>query len=445
MISHPHAPRCLPARERELARTGGLLTAAGEGRGGTLMAAGEPGIGKTALLRRTADDAGDVRVPRTTGLEFESAFDYAALHTLCAPLLPGLEQLPLPRRDTLRTVFGLAQGEAPNRFLVGPAVRGRLSDAAQERPLLCVVDNAQWLDRTSAQALTFVAHRVDRERIALVLAVREPDSVPEFADPPRLSLTGLPHETARTPLVSEFRAPWTNGYENASWRRHGATRWRCRNCRGWRDPAVRRAVSGFPTRCRCRAASRRVSNDGWGRCRRPPASCCWSWPSRRPGTRRRHGRQPTAWAPTVTPWPPQRLPASPPWTELCASVTPWSVPWSTGWRPPAERRRVHEVLSQVMEAGTDEDRRVWHRAQPVVRPDEEVAGDLERPASRAAARGGAATATAFPERAAELAPELAPEGETRARRALNAARAAYAAGDYDTAEHLAGRNGKGSA
>jgi len=207
MIIHPHGPQGLLARERELARISDLLTAAGAGRGGTLVVAGEPGIGKTALLRQSTEDAGDVRVLRTTGLELEAAFGYAALHTLCASLLSGLEHLPVPQRDALRVVFGLAQGEAPNRFLVGLAVLGLLSEAAQERPLLCVVDDAQWLDRASAQALAFVAHRVDRERIALVLAVREPDSVPELADLPRLPLTGLPHEAARTLLVSEFRAP----------------------------------------------------------------------------------------------------------------------------------------------------------------------------------------------------------------------------------------------
>ncbi|MFJ4648252.1 AAA family ATPase [Streptomyces bobili] len=433
MISHPHSPQGLVARERELVRIGDLLTEAGAGRGGTLVVAGEPGIGKTALLRQSADDAGDVRVLRAIGLEFETAFGYAALHTLCAPLLAGLEHLPAPQRDALRVVFGLAQGEAPNRFLVGLAVLGLLSEAAQERPLLCVVDDAQWLDRASAQALAFVAHRLDRERIALVLAVREPDSVPELADLPRLPLTGLPHEAARTLLVSEFRAPLDDQVRERILAEAQGNPLALLELPRTVGPS--RAAGGFGLP-QAMPLSRRIEESFERRLRPlPPSTSTLLLVMAIEAT----GDSARVWAAA------DRLGAD---GDALAAAEAAGLATTDGalrfrhplvgsvvyrLASPAERRRVHAVLAQVTQTGADEDRRVWHRAQSVVRPDEEVAGELERLASRAGARGGAAAAAAFLERAAALTPDAG----TRAWRALSAARAAYAAGDYDTAERLA--------
>ena len=143
---------------------------------------GDPGVGKTALLEYAVEAGQDFRVARAVGVEGEMELAYAALQQLCSPSLAHLERLPDPQRDALAVAFGLSTGQAPDTFLVGLAVLGLLSEVAEERPLLCVVDDAQWLDRASARALAFVARRLLAERIALVVAARElPDA-----------LTGLP-------------------------------------------------------------------------------------------------------------------------------------------------------------------------------------------------------------------------------------------------------------
>jgi hypothetical protein len=172
----------LVARQRERDVLERLLGAAREGRGGILTMYGEPGVGKTALLEHAAGAGSDFGVARAVGVEGEMELPYAALQQLCSPSLAHLERLPDPQRAALAVAFGLSTGQAPNAFLVGLAVLGLLSEAAEDRPLLCVVDDAQWLDRSSARALACVARRLLAEKIALVVAARElPDG-----------LTGLP-------------------------------------------------------------------------------------------------------------------------------------------------------------------------------------------------------------------------------------------------------------
>ena len=146
-----------------------LLEAAREGHGGVLVVYGEPGVGKTALLEYAVEAGQDFRVVRTAGVEGEMELDYAALQQLCSPLLELSDRLPDPQRDALGVAFGLSAGQAPSPFLVGLAVLGLLSEAAEQQPLLCVVDDAQWLDDASARALAFVARRLLAERIALAL------------------------------------------------------------------------------------------------------------------------------------------------------------------------------------------------------------------------------------------------------------------------------------
>ena len=138
-----------------------------EGRSGVLVVRGEAGIGKTALLDYLADVAGDCRVVRTAGVESEMELAYAGLHQLCGGLMGGLELLPAPQREALEVAFGLRGGEAPDRFMVGVAVLGLLSDAADERPQVCLVDDAQWLDQASAQALAFAGRRLVSRRSLL--------------------------------------------------------------------------------------------------------------------------------------------------------------------------------------------------------------------------------------------------------------------------------------
>ena len=137
----------------------------GLGAAAALVLAGEAGVGKTALLEYAIASASDLRVLRAVGVESEMELAFAALHQLCAPLLDRLERLPVPQRDALQTTFGLRAGPVPDRFFVGLAVLGLLSEVAEERPLLCVVDDAQWLDRASAQALAFVARRLLAESV----------------------------------------------------------------------------------------------------------------------------------------------------------------------------------------------------------------------------------------------------------------------------------------
>ena len=151
-----------------------LLDEARAGRSGALVLCGEPGIGKTALLDYAIESGVDFRVVRTVGVESEMELAFAALQQLCAPLLDLLERIPSPQRDAIGTALGLKTGTAPDRFLVGLAVLNLLSETAAERPLLCVVDDAQWLDRASGQTLAFVARRLLAESVVLVLAAREP-------------------------------------------------------------------------------------------------------------------------------------------------------------------------------------------------------------------------------------------------------------------------------
>jgi predicted ATPase len=166
--------RQLLGRERERAALDRLLEAATSGHGGVLVVRGEPGVGKTALLEYAIDAGQEFRFARTFGVESEMELPYAAAQQLCFPLLDLSEHLPEPQRDALGIAFGLRAGPTPNPFLVGLAILGLLSEAAEERPLLCVVDDAQWLDRASAQVLAFVARRLLAEKIALVFATREP-------------------------------------------------------------------------------------------------------------------------------------------------------------------------------------------------------------------------------------------------------------------------------
>src|SRR6266851_5730994 len=192
-------------RLTERAALGQLLEAARGGRSGALVVHGEAGVGKTALLEDAIASAAGLRVARVAGVESEMELAFAALQQLCAPMLDKLEDLPDPQRDALGVAFGLKTGAAPDRFLVGLAALSLLSAAAEQQPLLCVVDDAQWLDRASAQALAFVARRLLAEPVALVFATREPGE--EFRGLPELPVGGLREGDARELLGSVIRGP----------------------------------------------------------------------------------------------------------------------------------------------------------------------------------------------------------------------------------------------
>ena len=192
-------------RLTERAALGGLLEAARGGRSAALVVHGEAGVGKTALLEDAIASAAGMRIARVAGIESEMELAYAALQQLCAPMRGGLDRLPNPQRQALGVVFGLRAGEPPDRFLVGLAVLSLLADAAQKQPLLCVIDDAQWLDRASAQALGVVARRLLGEPVALVVAVREPSV--EFRGLPELLVGGLDEADARDLLGTVISQP----------------------------------------------------------------------------------------------------------------------------------------------------------------------------------------------------------------------------------------------
>ncbi len=194
----------LLGRRSECAALDALIRAASAGRSGALVVRGDPGVGKTALLKDAIERASELRVVRAVGVESEMELAFAGLHQLCVPLLGRLERLPGPQRDALAGTFGLSEGAVPDRFLVGLALLTLLSEVAVERPLLCVVDDAQWLDHASAQALGFVARRLQAESVVMLFGARQPGE--DLRGLPELPVEGLREADARELLASVI--PW---------------------------------------------------------------------------------------------------------------------------------------------------------------------------------------------------------------------------------------------
>src|SRR5882672_1633963 len=195
----------LQGRRGECGLLDRLLAAVRAGESRALVVRGEPGVGKTALLDYMVERASGCRVARAAGVQSEMELAFAGLHQLCAPMLDRLERLPAPQRDALRTAFGVSPGSAPDRFLVALAVLSLLSDVAEEQPLVCLVDDEQWLDRASAQALAFVARRLEAEAVGLVFAARLASD--DVAGLPELVVDGLPERDARLLLDSVLTGP----------------------------------------------------------------------------------------------------------------------------------------------------------------------------------------------------------------------------------------------
>src|SRR5467141_4944938 len=179
----------LVGRRSECEALDRLIEAVRAGESRALVLRGEPGVGKTALLEYLVEQAAGFRVVRAAGVQSEMELAFAGLHQLLAPMLDCLERLPVPQRDALRTAFGVGPGSVPDRFFVALAVLSLLSDVADEQPLICVVDDEQWLDRASAQVLAFVARRLEAESVGLVFAARAPSA--DIAALPPLAVEGL--------------------------------------------------------------------------------------------------------------------------------------------------------------------------------------------------------------------------------------------------------------
>jgi DNA-binding CsgD family transcriptional regulator len=416
-------------RIRECAALDQLIEAARAGTSSVLVVRGEPGIGKSALLEYALETGSGYRVARAAGVESEMELAFAGLHQLCAPLMVGLERLPLPQRDALKIAFGLISGVPPERFLVGLAVLSLLSDRARQRPLLCLVDDAQWLDHASAQALAFAARRLEADPVVLLFGRRESDGPDALAGLPDLRLAGLADSDARELLASAV--PWrleervaerlvaeTAGNPLALLELpREMTPAELAGGFGLLDTlglssrieeSFRRRLEPLPeeTRRMVLAAAAEPMGDPillWRACSLLGIGPDALGPAEAAGLLT-VGTRVTFFHPLVR-----------------------SAVYRTA--SPEERRDVHRALAKATDPEVDPDRRAWHRAQAALGPDEEVAAELERSAERAQARGGLAAAAAFIERAAELTPEPA----RRAERALAAAQAKLQAGAFDAA------------
>ncbi|NUP81246.1 MAG: AAA family ATPase, partial [Nonomuraea sp.] len=392
----PGAKAGLRGRQAECEALDRLLADVRAGQSRVLVMRGEAGVGKSALLEHLTERAAGCRVVCASGVQSEMELAFAALYSLCAPMLDLLDGLPGPQRDALGTAFGLRAGPAPDRLLLGLAVLGLLAAAAEERPLVCVIDDAQWLDQASAQVLAFVARRLVAESVACVFAVR--DEAGELSGLPVMEIHGLPAADARALLSSVLPGPLD---EQVRHRLIAETR--------GNPLALLEMVREF---------TRPELAGGFG----PPAGRTTSGRIE-DGFRRQLARMP---APT------RRLlllAAAEPvgdvallwraaaWLGLgTAMVDPPNDLLVLGVRVrfrhplvrsavyraalPEERRQVHLALAESTDVEADPDRRAWHRAHGTVQPDEEVAAELARSAGRAQARGGLAAVAAFLERAA---------------------------------------------
>jgi DNA-binding CsgD family transcriptional regulator len=414
----------LRGRSAERVQLDRLLEAIHARQSAVLVLRGEAGIGKTALLEYTAERAEGCRVLRAVGVESEMELPFAGLHQLCAPLLDGLERLPPPQRDALGIAFGLSSGTRPDRFLVGLALLSLLSDAADQKPLLCLIDDAQWLDQSSAQVLGFVARRLQAESIVLLFAEREPGEFGELAGLPELPLDGLSDTHARELLASVISVPLDDRVrERLVAETHGNPLALLELPHGL-SPAD--LAGGFALTAALPLPSR-IEESFRQRVDRLTAD-----------TQRLllvAAAEPTG-DPTLLWRAADQLGVAPEAAGPAEAAGMITLGTPVTFRHPLlrsaiyraasaeERRNTHRALAAATDPALDPDRRAWHLADATLAPDEDVASELERSAERARARGGLAAAAAFLERAARLTPEPA----RRAERDLTAAQTKHDAG-----------------
>ncbi len=430
MVTEEGPAEVLQGRRVERQALDRLLEAVRGGQSQVLVVSGEPGVGKTALVESAIGSASGFRVVRAVGVESEMELAFAALQQLCSPLLDHLDRLPAPQQHALGVVFGLRAGDVPDRFLVGLAVLSLFSEVAAQQPLLCVVDDAHWLDRASAQALVFVARRLLAEAVALVLVTRERSE--ELDGLPRLAVEGLQNGDARALLGSVLRVPLD---ERVRERLVAETRGNplallelprgltaaelaggfglpdAPGLSGRIEDSFRRRFAGLP------AETQRLLLVAAAD---PVGDPVLVW---RAAGRLGIGVQAAANTDGLL--------------AIGASVTfRHPLVRSSVYRAASreERQAVHRALADATDPEVDPDRRAWHLAQATPGLDEDVASELERSAGRASRRGGVAAAAAFLERATELTPDPA----LRAERALAAAQAKHQAGAHDAALRLLG-------
>jgi DNA-binding CsgD family transcriptional regulator len=390
---------------------------------------GEAGVGKSALLAYLSDRVADWHVARAVGVESEMELAYAGLHQLCAPMLDHLGRLPAPQRDALATVFGRSAGAAPDRFLVGLAALTLFAEVAEQQPLACVVDDAQWLDHASAQILGFVARRLLAEPIAVVCAARTGAGDDVLAGLPELPIRGLGDSDARALLLANVPGPLDAAVcDQIIKESHGNPLALLELPRTW-NVADLAGGFGLPS---SQPVAGRIEQSYVRRLHLLPSDTqllvltAAAEPLGDPALL--HRAAGTLGIDIAAAGPAQD-------GELLAlgGRVEFAHPLvrSAAYRSAAadDRHRVHRALADATAAETDPDRRAWHRARATPGPDEEAAAELERSAGRAQARGGVAAAAAFLQRSAELTADPA----RRAERALAGAQASFQAGAFEAA------------
>jgi DNA-binding CsgD family transcriptional regulator len=402
------------------------------GQSRVIVLRGEAGAGKSALLDYLFDRVAGWHVARAVGVESEMELAYSGLHQLCGPMLDHLDRLPVPQREALATIFGLHVGPAPDRLMVGLATLTLFADVAEEKPLVCIVDDAQWFDHASAQILGFVARRLLAERIALVGAARTGVGDDFLPGLPALSIRGLGYSDARALLLENVQGPLDAAVcEQIIMESHGnplallelPRTWNAADLAGGfglpgTHPVVSKIEESYARRLVLLPADTQLL-----------ARAAAAEPLGDPVLLHRAaetlGLDMAAADPAVDAG----------LLKIGARVE-FAHPLvrSASYRSAAvdDRHRIHRALAEATDAETDPDRHAWHRARATPGPDEDVAAELERSAGRAQARGGLAAAAAFLTRAAELTPDPT----RRAHRALDAAFANVQAGIFDTARTL---------
>jgi DNA-binding CsgD family transcriptional regulator len=418
---------------------GRLLANARSGQSAVLVVRGEPGIGKTALLRRLIGQASGFHVVRAAGVESEMELAFAGLHQLCAPMLGRLDSLAEPQRLGLSVAFGLASGHNPDRFLVALGALSLMAETSEEQPLLCVVDDAQWLDQASTQVLGFVGRRLLAESIALVFAARTPTQEPQgitspdhLAGLPELRLGGLDEEPARALLATVTSGPLDESVRaRIIEETHGNPLAVLEFGRGL---GAAELAGGFalpdagdlPRRIEAKYLER------LGGLPEPTQRLILLAAADPVGDATLILRGAHVLGLDIADI---NLAADAGLLEFGVNMRfRHPLVRSAVYRAAAaeDRRAAHAALAAVTDPGVDPDRRAWHRAHATAGPDESVAHELINSASRALRRGGVAASAAFWQRAVALTPD---PGE-RASRALAAAEAKYAAGDFVAAQAL---------
>ncbi|MGW0763524.1 helix-turn-helix transcriptional regulator [Streptomyces sp. NPDC002814] len=423
-------------RRHECDQLKDLLDAVRGGESRALVVRGEPGVGKSTLLEYTVEQARGFHVARVAGVQSEMELAYASLHQLCAPMSDRLRSLPDVQRDALSGALGLGSERVPDGFLVALGTLGLLSEVARDRPLLCVVDDAQWLDRASMQGLAFTARRLVAESVGIVFAVRVPDGMsPGTAEPigvPELLIEGLPDHDARALLRSVLPGPWDEQVLDRIVAEARGNPLALREL--WKESTPVALAGGFGV-----PGARPVTD-------RIQATYLQQIAGLPPETRRfllaaaadPTGEPALLWRAVeymgigfeaAAPAEAAGLMGINDRVRFSHPIVRSAAYWAAS---PEERRSTHRVLAEMTDPTADPDRRAWHTAHGASGPDEVVAAELERSAGRARTRGGLAAAAALLARAAELTPDPA----RRQERALAAARATHEAGTPDTALRL---------